>query len=156
MKTYSFKTSLSAFLQGVICVLLCATSSGFAKDSTPEKTGDSDAVVVPKSDFSIPTRAGDGRDPFFPLSRRLVLDTNPTKTNDTVKSAPVSLTLKGISHTGQASFALINDKTFGVGEERDVAFGSAKIRVHCIEIREDSVLINVNGSRQELRLRPGL
>jgi hypothetical protein len=83
------------------------------------------------------------------------LRSTPT-TTDPVKAAPVALTLKGVSGTEGRRFALINDKTFAAGEEREIAVGNGRVRVHCLDIREDSVTVEVNGSRQELRLRPGL
>jgi type II secretory pathway component PulC len=128
---------------------------------TRSKTGNSttqtnaETNVVPRSVFAIPTRAGDGRDPFFPLSRRMVVEAQTNKAGDTPKSAPVSLVLKGIAHSGKDRYALINDKTFKAGEEGEVVMNNSRVRVHCLEIMEDSVVVEVNGTRQELRMRPG-
>lgn len=114
------------------------------------------AIEIPHSTFVIPTRPSDGRDPFFPLSRRLVVETQPDKGADIPKVAPVSLTLKGISRNpDNKRFALINDKTFASGEEGEVVMNNSRFRIHCIEIKEDSVVVEVNGARQELRMRPG-
>jgi hypothetical protein len=112
-------------------------------------------INIPESVFIIPSNVTQGRDPFFPLSQRLLMNATPANTNN-VKVAPVTLALKGISGTDSKRFALINDKTFIAGEERDVFTGASRVRVHCIEIRENSVTVEVNGTRQEIRLRPGL
>jgi hypothetical protein len=113
------------------------------------------AVEVPKSTFNIPTAAAEGRDPFFPLSRKNVVEVSPDPT-PTPKPAPLTLVLKGVGGNESKRFALINDKTFAAGEEREVAIGNTRANVLCVEIREDSVVIEVNGARQQLRLRQGL
>jgi hypothetical protein len=128
-----------------------------AKKSSPSAQTTSDAIEVPRSLFTIPTKVGDGRDPFFPVSRRMVVEAKPDKGGDTPKPAAVSLLLKGISRgAGTKRYALINDKTFTVGDEHEVVVNNSRARVHCIEIKEDSVLIEINGTRQELRMRPGI
>jgi len=124
-------------------------------NNKPSVNAKSDAIEVPRSEFSIPSKAGDGRDPFFPLSRRLIVEAKP-KSDGGPKPVSVSLLLKGIANSGNKRFALINDKTFEAGEERDVPFGTSKVRVLCVEIGEDSAIVEVNGGRQELRLKPGL
>ena len=128
---------------------LAATNA--TNSTASETTVAARRVQVPKSVFAIPSEASEGRDPFFPLSRRWVVNSAP-KNTDNVKVAPVSLALKGISGTELKRYALINDKTFEAGEEREIN----RVRVRCIQIREDSVTVEVNGARQELRLRPGL
>ena len=73
----------------------------------------------PKSVFVIPSKPAEGRDPFFPDSIRpyeeVVAENNvnaPTATDLVVKTILVN-------QHGQA-FAIINDQTFGVGDEGDV------------------------------------
>ncbi len=51
--------------------------------------------------------------------------------------------------------AIINNATFAVGEEGEVAVNSGHIRVICKEIKDDSVLVLVNGQERNLRLRAG-
>ena len=51
---------------------------------------------------------------------------------------------------------LINNGTFAEGEEGEVITAEGKVRIRCIKIKEDSVLIEAGGERQELRLRKGL
>lgn len=115
------------------------------------------AIVVPRSEFVLPTKASDGRDPFFPLSARINVSTKPEKTTEVPQPATVAMTLKGIARgVGTKRYALINDKTFTVGDEHEVLVSNSRVRVHCIEIKEDSVIIEINGARQELRMRPGI
>ncbi len=68
---------------------------------------------------------------------------------------PNTLKLKGISGAGQHRFALINDTTFEASEKGRVRVGQTNVIVQCLEIRNDSVLIQVAGSnkKEELFLR---
>lgn len=148
---------IAAICSGLALSCLPGLSVLGAKDQANTATTGTNApaIVIPKSNFIIPSSVTQGRDPFFPLSSRLVLNATPNNA-ETVKTAPVTLALKGVSGTESKRFALINDKTFESGEEREISVGASKVRVHCIQIREDSVTVEVNGTRQELRLRPGL
>jgi len=69
-----------------------------------------------------------------------------------VVNAYESLALKGISGTPTRRFALINDQTLMVGEKAKVKVQDQRIEVVCNEIRDDSVLVTVNGKSQELKL----
>ena len=62
------------------------------------------------------------------------------------------LTLKGISGSGSRRMALINNETIMAGESARVKFQDTRVEVTVKEIREDSVLIQVNGKPQELKL----
>ncbi len=68
--------------------------------------------------------------------------------------APDRLLLKGISGTAGRRFAVINDKTFSAMETANVRVGTSNVLVRCLEIRTNSVVIQVEGSpsRQELVL----
>jgi protein disulfide-isomerase len=63
-----------------------------------------------------------------------------------------ALTLKGISGSGNRRMALINNETLKVGEIARVKTMDTRIDVMVKEIRDDSVLIEVNGKSQELKL----
>ncbi len=112
-----------------------------------------------KSVFIIPTNPGQGKDPFFPLSTRL-FPPPPVVTPTTTNVAPavvqlVQLDLKGISGAISHRLAIINNQTFEVGEEGEVAVHPGRVRVVCKEIKDDAVLVLVNGQERTLRLRPG-
>ena len=62
------------------------------------------------------------------------------------------LTLKGISGSGNRRMALINNETIMAGESARVKFHDTRVEVTVKEIRDDSVLIQVNGKSQELKL----
>lgn len=115
-------------------------------------------IEVPTSQFVIPTTVAEGRNPFFPDSLVALKAAASTSTNATTKAAPAMLDLKGISGTPTKRFALINNRTFEEGEEADVTVGAGRSKVHinCIRIREESVTVEADGVRMELKLRPGL
>ena len=71
-------------------------------------------------------------------------------------AAAVPATLNGLSGTKDRPLAIINNYTFAKGEEADVHIGSGRMHIRCVEIKEESVVIDVNGERQELRLRSGI
>ncbi|MBL9170377.1 MAG: hypothetical protein JNN07_21760 [Verrucomicrobiales bacterium] len=68
---------------------------------------------------------------------------------------PEILVLKGLSGTPPKQFALINDATLRVGEEARVRVAQTNVLVRCVEIREQSVTVRINGASEvtELRLR---
>ena len=64
------------------------------------------------------------------------------------------LVLKGISGPNNKRLAMINNQTFGVGESALLMLGDAHRKVKCVEIREKSVLVTIDGNEsKELRLR---
>jgi hypothetical protein len=65
---------------------------------------------------------------------------------------PDVLTLKGISGVKGRALALINDQTLAVGESGKVRVGTTNVLVRCIEIRNDSVLIQIGESKEQREL----
>jgi hypothetical protein len=65
---------------------------------------------------------------------------------------PSTLVLKGISGTAQDRFALINNATFETMEKGRVRIGDTNILIRCLEIRDDSVIIQIEGSNEKKQL----
>jgi thioredoxin-related protein len=63
-----------------------------------------------------------------------------------------ALALKGISGPKDRRMALINNETFLAGETAKVKVKDGRVEVCCKEIREDSVLVTVDGKPAELKL----
>lgn len=111
-----------------LVVALAGTMPAFA---APPATPD---LPPPKSVFIMPSKPQEGRDPFFPDSIRPYeeaqaanVSTAPPITDLVVKTILVN------SH-GEA-FAMINDQTFGVGDEGDVITSSGRrIHIQCVNI----------------------
>lgn len=106
----------------------------------------------PKSEFI--DDVSFGKDPFFPHSSRR--PKTLVKTSD-VESArpnvPDFITLKGISVLKDKKLAIINNYTLGEGEEFTLKAVGQPLKVKCVEIKEKSVIVSVNGATKELPLR---
>ena len=65
-----------------------------------------------------------------------------------------TLTLNAILRQSGSTLAVINNRTLGVGESTLLKLGDAEVKVKCVEIRENSVLVSLDGKEpRELRLR---
>ena len=111
------------------------------------------APESPKSVFGMPRTPQEGRDPFFPNSPRLFANSTPKLATPTAVAPVAELVLKGISGPIHQRLAIINNRTFSAGETADVRTPNGMVRVRCLEIRDDSVVIQVSGERRELHLR---
>jgi len=111
------------------------------------------APALPQSVFVQPRETAEGRDPFYPRSRRPYSKFDSGK--QVVVPQPVAdLTLKGISGSKEQPLAIINTTTFTSGEENDVLTKAGRMRIRCLEIKMDEgiVWVQVGGERRELRL----
>ncbi len=67
------------------------------------------------------------------------------------------LILKGISGAKNHRLAMITNKTFSPGESAVLTIGNGQVKLKCLEVREDSVLVSLDGGEQkELRMGGGL
>jgi len=133
-----------------VAALVATTASAHAGANT-------NAVVRPRSVFADDPQRG--KDPFFPESVRRMQVVADIGTNAVAR--PVSTTqlqLKGISGSKSQPLALINNSTFSAGEAGEVRAGTQIVKIRCREIRDRSVLIEVDGTGEvkELRLREGI
>ena len=67
-------------------------------------------------------------------------------------AVPSTLVLKGISGTEQRRFALINNSTFEKMEHGSVRVGQTNVSLRCLEIQKDSVIVQLDGSKDKLQL----
>lgn len=63
------------------------------------------------------------------------------------------LVLKNISGTAGRRFALINNQTLTAGEAARIKLGDGEVKVRCIEIRAQSVLVQVEGQEGQRELK---
>jgi hypothetical protein len=142
-------------------LLLCATvasPNAQQQSATHSKVPGTNAVaVVPQSVFVMPKAKPEGVDPFFPRSngpytRGLPMIPVPIATPAPAPIA-VDLKLKAISGLPEHRLALINNHVFEAGEEGEVIANNGRMRIRCLEVHEDSAVVQVGAERRDLRLR---
>ena len=100
-----------------------------------------------------------GRDPFFPNSSRRPLAPTNTVVEVFTPPPPVvpdDIFLKGVNILKDRRLAIVNNYTVAQGEEFELKLKGKIYRVRCVEVKERSAVIRVDGVNKELPLRPGL
>jgi hypothetical protein len=118
-------------------------------------------VVIPRSTFEVPKSPKEGRDPFFPDSLR-PFGALGVRTNAPATPAVLNFALKGLAGPAGAQFATISlagtegaapSVNLAVGEEGELVTPAKRVKVRCLEIKEDLVVIEADGVRRELHWR---
>jgi hypothetical protein len=128
---------------------LFAAAAGAGAPATPAASAQ-ELSEVPKSVFAIPATIKDGRNPFFPYAPQ----PKPVPAPGPSQVITEGFILNGITSPPKRT-AMINGRTFEVGESAEVRVGGSKVLIKCEDIRDSSVIINVGGQSRELRFRPG-
>jgi hypothetical protein len=82
--------------------------------------------------FVIPGNSSEGRDPFFPSSKRVFAGDPKSQISG---PSLADLTLKSILGTPPRVFAIINNHTFGPGDDGDITTKSGqRLHVRCVDI----------------------
>jgi hypothetical protein len=127
--------------QGLLIALAAANATVLGQ---PAKNP-TDKPVAVHSTFVMPSNPQEGRDPFYPESIR------PYANAMASHVAPITtLAIKGFSGTPENRMVIINNHSFGVGDEGDVLTPGGRVHVHCLEINADSVVIEANNQRRTL------
>ena len=92
-----------------------------------------------------------GKDPFFPYSHRREAPKTVAVDANAPRPDPI-LILTTIVHTSKHSQAVINNEIFEAGEEQPVRVPNGKVKVRCIQIGKNFVLIQVEGEAEPKRL----
>jgi hypothetical protein len=127
------KRGTQSFLK-LSAVLAVMASAGLSRGIAAPPPVTHPDLPPPKSIFILPSKPQEGRDPFFPDSTRpyevfAALNTvaTPTATDLVVNTILVN------QHN--QAFALINNQTFGVGDEGDVITSAGRrIHIQCLSI----------------------
>jgi hypothetical protein len=114
--------------------------------SAPQVFGETVKPASIRSVFVVPATSLEGRDPFFPESIR----THEGAVASNLSAGISALAIKGFSGTPNHRMVIINNHTFGVGDEGDVKTSGGRVHLRCTEIRAHSVIIEVNGTKREL------
>lgn len=152
------KRQISLALCGALFLLgatLAATATDKSKPAAkaPAPAPPPPVMQIPESVFVIPASPREGRNPFFPQSM--------TEVVPVVKAAPKgpdlnTIVLNGISSPPRPT-AMVNGRTFEQGEAGEIKLpGGHRVMLQCVEIGKDSVVIQVDNQRRELRLRAGI
>ena len=102
------------------------------------------------------------KDPFFPKSQRwttqVVTPVGVVPDTTALNQVFNGLILKGISGLPGKRLALINNRTLETGEPFEFKINNRAIKVRCVEVRDKSVVIGIDGiaETKELHLRQGL
>ncbi|MGB7768194.1 MAG: hypothetical protein WBN22_04995 [Verrucomicrobiia bacterium] len=126
-------------------VLSTGYAMGLVVNAAPAIQPDKTDVI--RSVFILPASPKEGRDPFFPDSNRPYAVAVVAKPRVADIS---SLVVKGFSGLLDHRLVIINNHTFAAGDEGDVIVPLGRIHVRCIEIKTNSVVIEVGGQRHEL------
>jgi hypothetical protein len=107
-----------------------------------------------RSEFSLPRKNTEGRDPFFPNSSRPYASETVAKPAGDSSLPDYEFSLKGISGSPEQPLAIINNTTFTTGEENEVIIKGKRIKIRCSEINmvAGTVLFEYAGSRRQLKL----
>jgi hypothetical protein len=128
-----------------LCFLILLAAAGFATRGQSATNSSASAVPIP-SVFVLPSNPHEGRDPFYPESSRPYASA-PTATNIVVID---TLVIRGSSGTADNRIVIINNHSFGVGDEGDVATPAGRVHLRCLAIKANSVVIEANHQRREL------
>ncbi|MBI3849876.1 MAG: hypothetical protein HY298_06240 [Verrucomicrobia bacterium] len=138
----------------LVCLLGCAFGSLAAPPKAPAT-----AVVTnppPEHETAFPKSEFDergGKDPFFPLRSITPVE----KPKPGAAAGAGYLVLQGFSGTVSQPLAIINGRTFGIGEEGDVPTPAGKVKIRCLEIRPPvSVAVEIVSTGEHRELRKGL
>jgi len=153
----SFRLLTLAFAAALL-TLVVASNAAQTSAPAPGKTLVAGSAApaqpeIPQSVFVNPTSPQGGRDPFFPQSTRQKPVVYKTAPAPAPAVAVAELELKGISGAVDHRLAIINNRTFEVGEEGTVLSNVGRVRLKCQEITEDAVRVILNGVERTLTLR---
>jgi hypothetical protein len=139
--------SFAITIRGLLAAWLLAGMAGLSSPANVENGPSADTNVV-QSVFVLPDNPSEGRDPFFPNSMRPY-----PRPPQAPAATPISdIKLEGISRSGGNVFVIINDVTFGVGDDADVKTPHGKIHVLCKQIEDNSAVVEAGGQILTLTL----
>lgn len=120
----------------------------FAAGAWPAAAAPADTNVPVQSFFTLPSSPSEGRDPFYPNSMR------PYEDALSKVKRPADLTsleIKGFSNIGNQRYVIINNHTFGAGDEGDVITPQGRIHIKCLNVGTDTVMVESAGAQHLLK-----
>lgn len=138
--------SLKHIRAGLLAAMLVAV---WPVTAAPVVTPVPSVPQVPRSVFNLPASPKEGRDPFFPNSAR-PYEGAPVASIKNVADFS-ALVIKGFSGVPPNQLVIINDVTFGVGDDAEVRTPDGRIRIHCVSISGKTAVVDVNGQQHTLQ-----
>jgi len=129
-----------------ICFLLMLAAAGFSTRGLSATNTAAPAAPI-LSAFVLPSNPQEGRDPFYPESTRPYI-VSAAATNNVAPAA--SLIIRGFSGTSENRTVIINNHSFGVGDEGDVLTAGGRVHIRCLAIKANGVVIEANHQLREL------
>jgi hypothetical protein len=146
------KRRMKNFCKNTMAVLLSiASATALAVIAAP--VAKADKTETTRSVFILPSNPKEGCDPFFPNSNRpyeMAAAANTQTGNTGNAGNATSLVLKGFSGSQNHRLVIINNHTFAAGDTGDVITSDGRVHLRCIEIKTNSVVVEVGGQRHEL------
>jgi hypothetical protein len=156
MRLHTFTRRSSLLLAAA--VLLSGTLGTWAaqngRPNGPASAPSPTPTVAPKAIFADELLVG--RDPFFPESsrRRPQFHENPGSSVNPSSGILNQIMLKGISRDKDRKLVLINNATIAEGEKAQIRINNGQtVTIQCLEIRERSVLISIEGAKEAKEIR---
>src|SRR5436190_7861761 len=137
--------STNILSQIALCLFVLA---GFSAGAAPAPASLATPVQIPQSIFESAPPAG--KDPFFPNSSR---GPKISKAEPVVVRIP-EIGLKGITGTVTKRLCILNNRPFQVGETAEMKVSGQTVIVKCLEIKNNSAIVTINGLEKELNLVP--
>jgi hypothetical protein len=145
---------ITATVLSTAAMTAALNAAGPAAKPAPAAAAPATELKSIQSVFVLPHNPQEGRDPFYPKSMRPYTSGTPiTVSNAVPVIVSAELKLKALSGEKDRRLALVNNHTFEAGEEAEVVTSSGRMRIRCIEIRPDSVVVQIGPERRELRLK---
>ena len=131
---------------GAFAILIA--SSLLARAATPAAMPHLDEVVAAKAVFVDDPKFG--KDPFFPKSDRrkpqVIVPVGTAPDTSALAQILNTIALKGIAGPPGKRLAMLNNRTLEAGEQFDFKYNTQTVRIRCVEIREKSVIIGIDGT----------
>jgi hypothetical protein len=119
--------------------------------AAPAASATSHSEEIPMSIFDV--TSSPVKDPFFPHTTRLPINVAVNTNVVAVVDASI-FTLKGLSGSAGSRLAIINNRNLAAGETAEVTVADGrKIKIHCLEIKETSVVIQADNQSSPIELR---
>src|ERR1017187_5780745 len=118
-------------LQSLLAALLLMAAAGPLPPFAGAPPQPAQSEMEPSA-FGVPGNSTEGRDPFFPSSKRVFAGDPKSQISG---PSLADLTLKSILGTPPRVFAIINNHTFGPGDDGDIMTKSGqRLHVRCVDI----------------------